>query len=60
MTAAMKADLTKSTVEGVEISSGKITSGAVAIYHVGDDMVMAISSGAEEALPVATAMIKAK
>jgi hypothetical protein len=59
MAASMQADLTKSTVNGVEISSGKVPSGSIAIYHSGDKLFVAIASASEDALPIATALVNA-
>jgi hypothetical protein len=59
MTASMKADLTKSTESGVEISSGKIQAGSMAIFHKGDTLFVAISSTSQDALPIAKALVKA-
>jgi hypothetical protein len=64
--AAMKAELTKTTVSGVEVSSGPIASGStstggIAFYHEGDRLIAAIIAGADEAeaLAVAKALIAA-
>lgn len=59
MAASMKADLTKSTESGVEISSGKVQTGSMAIFHKGDTLFVAISSTSEDALPIAKALVKA-
>jgi hypothetical protein len=51
--------LTKSTVEGVEVSSGTISQGTIAAFHIGDHLVFIVSSGAQEALPIAKAVVAA-
>lgn len=51
--------LTKSTESGVEISSGTIPSGTIAAFHIADHLILVVSSGAPEALPVAKAVVQA-
>ena len=58
--ASMKADLKVTTVEGVEVSSGKTASGALAIFNAGGDhLIMVISQAEADSLPVAKALITA-
>ena len=48
-----------STVDGVEVSSGKATTGGVAAFHVDDHLLLVVSQTDTEALAVATALIGA-
>jgi hypothetical protein len=55
----MGAAFTTSTVEGVDVASGTASTGGVGVFHIGDHMLVVISPSAAEALPIATALIKA-
>ena len=53
------AAFTKSTVGGVEVSSSKVSTGGISVFHIGDHMLMVISDSQATTLPVATALINA-
>ena len=59
MGSSMGAAFTTSTVEGVDVASGTASTGGVGVFHIGDHMLVVISPSAAEALPIATALIKA-
>jgi hypothetical protein len=59
MGGSMGATFTKTTVDGIDVSSGTMTTGGVAIFHVGDTMLVVISPTPSDALPVATALVNA-
>jgi hypothetical protein len=59
MSASLKATLTPSTVDGVEVSSGNASSGGVAVFHMGDHLIMVIAQTPADAVPMATALIQA-
>lgn len=59
MGGSMGATFTTTTVDGVDVSSGTMTTGGVAIFHHGDRMVMVIAPTPSDALPIATALVKA-
>jgi hypothetical protein len=59
MGSSMTTTFTKSTIEGVEVSSGKASTGGITVFHIGDHMIMVISSTESETVPIATALIKA-
>ena len=59
MAASMGATFTTSTVEGVDVANGRSSTGGVAVFHIGDRMLVVISPAAAESLPIATALIKA-
>jgi hypothetical protein len=59
MGSSMGATFETSTVNGVDVSNGKAATGGVAVFHIGDHMLMVISPAAAESLPIATALIKA-
>lgn len=59
MAPSMGATLTTTTVGGVEISKGAMSSGAVAIFRIGDNMLMVIGQTEADTVPVATSLIKA-
>lgn len=59
MGSSMGATFDTSTVDGVEVSNGKTSTGGIAVFHIGDHMLVVISPAAAASLPVATALIKA-
>lgn len=59
MAPSMGATFTTTTVGGVEISKGAMSSGAVAIFHVGDHMLMVIGQTEADSVAVATSLINA-
>ena len=59
MGSSMGATFETSTVEGVDVANGKASTGGVAVFHIGDHMLVVISPAAAESLPIATALIKA-
>lgn len=59
MGTSMGATFTTTTVEGVEVSTGTQATGGVAVFHIGDHMLVVISPTAAETLPISTALIKA-
>ena len=59
MGGSMGATFTTTTVDGVDVSSGTMSTGGVAIFHDGDRMVMVIAPTPSDALPIATALVKA-
>jgi hypothetical protein len=59
MGSSMGATFDTSTVGGVDVANGKASTGGVAVFHIGDHMLVVISPAAAESLPIATALIKA-
>ena len=59
MGTSMGATFTKTTVEGVDVSTGTQATGGVAVFHIGDHMLVVISPTPAETLPISTALIKA-
>jgi hypothetical protein len=59
MGGSMGATFTTTAVDGVDVSSGTMSTGGVAIFHDGDQMVMVIAPTPSDALPIATALVKA-
>jgi len=59
MAPSMGATFTTTTIDGVVVSKGDMQTGGVAVFHVDDHMLMVIGQTATDALPVATALIKA-
>jgi hypothetical protein len=59
MGSSMGATFDTSTVDGVQVANGKASTGGVAVFHIGDHMLVVISPAAAESLPIATALIKA-
>jgi hypothetical protein len=59
MGSSMGATFATSTVDGVDVANGKASTGGVAVFHIGDHMLVVISPSATESLPIATALIKA-
>ena len=59
MGTSMGATFTKTTVDGVDVSTGTQASGGVAVFHIGDHMLVVISPTPAETLPISTALIKA-
>lgn len=59
MAPSMGATFTTTTVGGVEISKGAMSSGAIAIFHVGDHMLMVIGQTEADSVAVATSLINA-
>jgi predicted small lipoprotein YifL len=59
MGSSMGATFETTTVDGVDVASGKASTGAVGVFHIGDHMLVVISPSSAEALPIATALIKA-
>jgi len=59
MASSLHATFTPSTINGVQVSTGTTATGGVAIFHVGDHLLVVISQTATEAVPVATALISA-
>jgi len=57
--ASMGATFETSTVDGVDVANGKAATGGLAVFQIGDHMLMVISPAAAESLPIATALIKA-
>ena len=51
--------LPNQTVDGVDVSTGTQASGGVAVFHIGDHMLVVISPTPAETLPISTALIKA-
>ena len=56
---SMGATLQKTTVDGVEVSSGPSTSGGVGIFHIGDHILIVIAQKPADSLPIAKALITA-
>ena len=54
---SMGATLTKTTVDGIEVHSGPSSSGGVALFHVGDQVLIVISQDKADPLPIAKALI---
>jgi hypothetical protein len=59
MASSLHATLTPTTVGGVEVSSGKTATGAVAVFHIADHLLVVISQTPTDAIPVATALVSA-
>ena len=59
MTSSLKAKLSESTEGGVKVSSGTYEGGTVALFHVGDHLFFVVSAQAQDALPIAKALISA-
>ena len=59
MAPSMGATFTTTTVDGVVVSKGAMAAGGVAVFHIGDHMLMVIGQSEADALPVASALIKA-
>jgi len=59
LSGSMGATLQKTTVDGVEVSSGPSTSGGVGIFHIGDHVLIVIAEKPADALPIAKALISA-
>lgn len=59
MGTSMGATFTTTSVEGVDVSTGTQATGGVAVFHVGDHMLVVISPTPAETLPISTALIKA-
>jgi len=59
MGSSMGATFETSTVDGVDVANGKAATGGLAVFHIGDHMLVVISPAAAESLPIATALIKA-
>jgi hypothetical protein len=59
MGTSMGATFSTTTVEGVDVSTGTQATGGVAVFHVGDHMLVVISPTPAETLPISTALIKA-
>jgi len=59
MGSSMGATFDTSTVSGVDVANGKASTGGVAVFHIGDHMLVVISPAAAESLPIATALITA-
>lgn len=59
MGSSMGATFTTTTVAGVDVASGKATTGGVAMFHIADHLLVVISPVDSESLPIATALINA-
>jgi hypothetical protein len=59
LSGSMGATLQKTTVDGIEVSSGPSTSGGVGIFHIGDHVLIVIAEKPADALPIAKALISA-
>lgn len=59
MGSSMGATFTTTSVGGVDVASGKATSGGVAMFHIADHLLVVISPVDSESLPIATALINA-
>ncbi len=59
MSSSMGATFTKSTVDGVEVSSGKAATGGIGVFHIGDHMLVVIAPSEADVVPIATALIGA-
>lgn len=59
MGSSMGATFTTTTVAGVDVASGKATTGGVAMFHIADHLLVVISPIDTESLPIATALINA-
>ena len=56
---SLGATFTTSTVDGVDVSSGKAATGGMAVFQVDDHMLVVISPTDADALPIAKALISA-
>ncbi len=59
MGSSMGTTFTATTVDGVPVSTGTAATGGLAVFQVGDHMLVVISPSAADSLPIATALIKA-
>lgn len=59
MASSMGTTFTSTTVDGVAVSTGTTASGAVAVFHAGDHLIVVIAENAADSLPIATALIQA-
>jgi hypothetical protein len=59
MTSSMGATFKTTTVDGVDVSAGKASTGGIGVFHIGDHMLVIISPSDAEVLPIATALINA-
>ncbi|MEO5940264.1 MAG: hypothetical protein ABIZ72_04890 [Candidatus Limnocylindrales bacterium] len=57
MSGSLGATFTTSTVDGIDVSSGKAATGGMAIFQVEDHMLVVISPSDADALPIAKALI---
>lgn len=54
---SMGATLTKTTVDGIDVHSGPSSTGGVALFHVGDQVLIVISQDKADPLAIAKALI---
>jgi hypothetical protein len=59
MASNLGATFSTSTVDGVDVASGKAKAGGVAMFHIADHLLVVISPLETESLPIATALITA-
>jgi hypothetical protein len=59
MGSSMGTTFTSTTVDGIPVSTGTAATGGLAVFQVGDHMLVVISPTAADSLPTATALIKA-
>jgi hypothetical protein len=59
MASNLGATFSTSTVDGVDVASGKAKTGGVAMFHIADHLLVVISPLETESLPIATALITA-
>lgn len=59
MTTAMKAKVTTSMEGGIDVTSGTFQGGTMAAFHDGDHLLFVLSAQAQDALPIAKALIAA-
>ena len=59
MGSSMGTTFATTTVDGVDVANGTSATGGVAVFHIGDHMLVVISPTASESLPISTALIKA-
>jgi hypothetical protein len=59
MKTSMGATFTTSTIDGIEVSTGKAATGGIGVFHIGDHMLVIISPSDTEVVPIATALISA-
>jgi hypothetical protein len=59
MGTSMGATFSKQTVDGIEVATGKASTGGVGVFHVDDHMLVVIAQTEADVLPVATALIAA-
>jgi hypothetical protein len=59
MGSSLGANFSTSMVGGVDVANGKAKTGGVAMFHLGDHLLVVISPLDSESLPIATALIKA-